>query len=367
MTAGIVHRFRARLPLPDKNADAVSLGEGATPLIPLVNIAPANLKLFAKFEGMNPTGSFKDRGMAAAVTAAKSAGAKALICASTGNTSASASAYAARAGMKCLVLIPSGKIAAGKLAQAVAHGAIIIEVAGNFDDAMRMVKEVGEEKVTVVNSINPMRLQGQKTAAFEIIQTLGRAPDIHALPVGNAGNITAHWIGYSEAANLPTRACEFCSGECLAPGEKLCDNRPRMLGYQAAGAAPFLQGGPVKNPETVATAIRIGNPQSFNSAKAAVAESGGAFRALEDSEILQMQKRLASEEGIFCEPASASAMAGAIKDFADGNIAKDSVVVCTLTGHGLKDTDAIAIDSSQFIRVNADSYAMRKMLDEILQ
>ena len=348
---GLIDKYRDRLPI-EAGTEAVSLCEGATPLIPLDGLldgAGRGVRLFAKFEGLNPTGSFKDRGMTVAVTRARELGAKAIICASTGNTSASAAAYAARAGMTCFVLIPEGKIALGKLAQAMMHGATVLQIAGNFDDGMRLVKEVAEHApVEIVNSINPYRLQGQKTVAFEIIEALGDAPDVHCLPVGNAGNISAHWTGYCEScpgdANALTGACGFCGGECRFT-RATATRRPVMAGYQAAGAAPFLRGAPVENPETVATAIRIGNPQSWPLAAAAVKESGGWFDEFEDAEILRVQKLLAERAGVFCEPASAVSVAGALKDVASGRIAEGSTVVCTVTGHGLKDPD-IAIRQS---------------------
>jgi threonine synthase len=281
-----------------------------------------------KFEGLNPTGSFKDRGMTMAVTQAISEGSRAIICASTGNTSAAAAAYAARAGIACFVLIPDGKIALGKLAQAMIHGAQVLQIQGNFDDGMRIVKEIADHApVTIVNSINPYRIEGQKTAAFEIVDALGEAPDYHCLPVGNAGNITAYWKGYSEYA-LGT-----------ATHKPVTDRRPVMCGYQAAGAAPFISGKPVDHPETVATAIRIGRPQSWEGAWNAQRESGGWFAAFTDEEILATQKLLSEQEGIFCEPASATSVAGALHDIKNGKIPEDSTVVCTLTGNGLKDPD----------------------------
>lgn len=263
--------------------------------------------------------------MTMAVTKAVEEGSRAIICASTGNTSASAAAYAARAGIRAFVLIPDGKIAMGKLAQAVMHGATVIQIKGNFDEGMALVKEVAEHApVAIVNSINPFRLQGQKTAAFEIIEELECAPDFHCLPVGNAGNITAHWLGY----------CEYQQ-------HGIVNNRPRMVGYQAAGAAPFLRGGPVANPDTVATAIRIGNPQSWDKAWNAQRESNGWFDKCNDDEILAAQRLLAEKEGIFCEPASAISLAGVMRDINSGKIPEDSKVVCTLTGHGLKDPDIV--------------------------
>ena len=344
---GLIDKYRDRLPLQE-TAAAISLGEGNTPLIRLANI-PAevgrNVDVYVKFEGLNPTGSFKDRGMTVAVTQAVSEGSRAIICASTGNTSASAAAYAARAGIRAFVLIPDGKIAVGKLAQAVMHGAEVIQIRGNFDDGMRLVKQVAETApVTIVNSINPYRLQGQKTAAFEVVEALERAPDFHCLPVGNAGNITAHWIGYTEMARgdreQGTEACAYCGGHCrFACG--VVNSRPVMVGYQASGAAPFLRGHMVDQPETVATAIRIGHPQSWDYAWSASRESGGWFDELTDDEILAAQRLLAAREGVFCEPASAASVAGALRDIRSGRIPEGSTVVCTLTGHGLKDPDVV--------------------------
>lgn len=348
---GLIERYRDRLPLAD-DARVISLGEGATPLIRLHNI-PRDIgfegELYVKYEGLNPTGSFKDRGMTMAVTQAVSEGSKAIICASTGNTSAAAAAYAARAGITAFVLIPDGKIAMGKLAQAMLHGAVIVQISGNFDAGMRLVKEVAQtQAVTIVNSINPYRLQGQKTAAFEIVEDLGRAPDYHCLPVGNAGNITAHWIGYSELAakhgESPTEACAYCNGQCAYAGGST-DSRPVMVGYQADGSAPFMREAMVDNPDTVATAIRIGHPQSWDQAWKVREESGGWFDELADAEILAAQKLLARREGVFCEPASAASLAGAMRDIKNGRIKAGSTVVCTLTGHGLKDPD-IAISQS---------------------
>jgi len=352
---GIIDRYRDRLPIDD-DARIITLYEGDTPLIPLENIPGLigkDIEIYAKFEGLNPTGSFKDRGMTVAVTQAVSEGSKAIICASTGNTSASSAAYASRAGIKAFVLIPDGKIAQGKLAQAMMKGAVVIQILGNFDDGMQLVKEVGSEtSVTIVNSINPYRIQGQKTIAFEIVDVLGRAPDFHCLPVGNAGNITAHWTGYSECAGLQTAACGFCDQQCKFEQANTISKRPVMCGYQASGSAPFLRSHPVENPETVATAIRIGNPQSWDFAWAASKESDGWFDEFSDDEILAAQKLLAEKEGIFCEPASAISIAGAIKDIQSGKIPEGSCVVCTVTGHGLKDPDtAIKQSSAPVIRI----------------
>ncbi len=364
---GLLDRFRERLPVSE-STPIVNLYEGNTPLLHLENIpreAHIDADIWVKFEGLNPTGSFKDRGMTMAVSRALEEGSRAIICASTGNTSASAAAYAARAGMRAFVLIPDGKIAMGKLAQAIMHGASIIKIAGNFDDGMRLVREVAEDApVTIVNSINPYRLQGQKTVAFEVVESLGRAPDFHCLPVGNAGNISAHWIGYSECCpeerNCVTASCNFCDGDCPYASQPLAQSRPVMVGYQASGAAPFMRGHPVAAPETVATAIRIGNPQSWALALSACSESGGWFDEFDDDEILATQKLLAEKEGIFCEPASAVALAGALKDLASGRMPAGSTVVCTLTGHGLKDTDAVIAASSPSVRtVKADRAAVR--------
>ncbi len=337
---GLIDKYRDRLPVHD-DTRIISLGEGNTPLIRLHNIPDhlgTDVDIYVKYEGLNPTGSFKDRGMTLAVTKAVEEGSKAIICASTGNTSAAAAAYAARAGITAFVLIPDGKIALGKLAQAMMHGAVVIQIKGNFDVGMQLVKDVGEQApVTIVNSINPYRIQGQKTAAFEIIEELGTAPDFHCIPVGNAGNITAHWMGYSEYHE-----------------NGIVNNRPQMLGYQAAGSAPFMRGGMVDDPETVATAIRIGHPQSWDKAWKVKEESKGWFDECVDEEILAAQKLLAEKEGIFCEPASATSLAGAIKDIKSGKIPAGSKIVCTLTGHGLKDPDtAIKQSTRPLITIDA--------------
>ncbi len=343
---GLIDKYRDRLPVHD-DTRVISLGEGNTPLIRLNNIPRElgrDVDIYVKYEGLNPTGSFKDRGMCMAVTKAVEEGSRAVICASTGNTSASAAAYAARAGITAFVLIPEGKIALGKLAQAMIHGAVVLQIRGNFDEGMALVKEVGEQApVTIVNSINPYRLQGQKTAAFEIIEELERAPDYHCLPVGNAGNITAHWMGYSEY---------FEHG--------IVNNRPVMVGYQAAGAAPFLRGHMVDDPDTVATAIRIGHPQSWDKAWAVQKESEGWFDELTDEEILAAQKLLTEKEGVFCEPASATSLAGALRDIERGRIPEGSTVVCTLTGHGLKDPDtAIRQCTADMLTVDAELTPVR--------
>lgn len=357
---GLIEKYRDRLPVHD-DTRIISLGEGNTPLIRLHNIPDTlgkNVDIYVKYEGLNPTGSFKDRGMTMAVTKAVEDESKAIICASTGNTSASAAAYAARAGITAFVLIPDGKIAQGKLAQAMMEGAVVIQIKGNFDAGMRLVRQVAKESpVTVVNSINPFRLQGQKTAAFEIVEELGRAPDYHCLPVGNAGNITAHWIGYSEYAcsdaTAVTKACTLCDGHCRFAGA-VTGQRPKMVGYQASGSAPFLRGEMVDDPETVATAIRIGHPQSWDQAWTVNKESGGWFDECSDEEILAAQKMLAEKEGVFCEPASATSLAGAMRDIKSGKIGENSTIVCTLTGHGLKDPDtAIAQSTAPVVKVEA--------------
>lgn len=365
-SSGLIERYRARLPVPP-DARVITLNEGSTPLVRLHNLPEANdrdIALYVKYEGLNPTGSFKDRGMTVAITRAVGEGSRAVLCASTGNTSASAAAYAARAGIACYVLIPDGKIAMGKLAQAMIHGAVVIQVQGNFDDGMRLVKQVAaEEPITLVNSVNPYRLQGQKTAAFEIIDELGAPPDFHCLPVGNAGNISACWAGYSEYTGIATSVSNLQGGQYPYLLEALVDKRPRMLGYQACGAAPFLRGGPVEGPETIASAIRIGRPQSWDLALEASRESGGWFGEFSDAEILAAQALLAATEGVFCEPASAVSVAGALRDIEAGNIPAASTVVCTLTGHGLKDPDvAIRQSSAPVKKVPADLDAVKSVI-----
>ncbi|MCE5394602.1 MAG: threonine synthase [Acidithiobacillus sp.] len=368
---GIIDRYRAFLPIAPETP-AVSLGEGNTPLIECVHLPRelgVDLRLFLKFEGLNPTGSFKDRGMTMAVSKAREEGSEMIICASTGNTSAAAAAYAARAGMRAFVVIPEGKIALGKLSQAMMHGAMVLQIRGNFDAGMEIVQEVAANApITLVNSVNPYRLQGQKTAAFEIIEALGDAPDYHALPVGNAGNITAHWLGYCEATDsrcqadeLLTGACKFCAGQCPY-GRQLARHRPRMLGFQAAGSAPFLTGGFVKNPETLATAIRIGRPMSWEQAHAVAQESDGFFAACSDAEILEAQRWLARLEGVFCEPASATAVAGVIAAARSGRIGAGATVVCTLTGHGLKDPDTAIAQGGEVLTVDASLDAVQRAI-----
>ena len=327
--SGVIAKYRDHLPL-SKNVDPVTLIEGNTPLIEAENLRrelKAPCKLFLKFEGANPTGSFKDRGMTVAITKAVEKKAEAVICASTGNTSASAAAYAAKARLKALVILPKGKIAIGKLAQALIYGARVIEIDGNFDDALRIVREIGEKtKVVIVNSINPYRIEGQKTASFEIVETLGSAPTHHSLPVGNAGNITAYWKGYKEWS------------------AKNHTSLPKMLGFQAEGAAPIVRGKVIEHPETIATAIRIGNPASWKKASQALSASNGQIDAVSDAEILSAQKLIASTEGIFCEPASASSVAGIKRLVEKSYFSNKDVVVCTLTGNGLKDPDTASRD-----------------------
>jgi threonine synthase len=321
---GVIEEYSSWLDLPD-GTPTITLREGGTPLVEspwLSEVTGASVWL--KVEGDNPTGSFKDRGMTVALSCAVGEGAEAVVCASTGNTSASMAAYAARAGVKPLVLVPQGKIAAGKLAQAIVHGAQVIMVRGNFDDCLRLSRRLADDyPVSLVNSVNPMRLEGQKTASFEIVDFLGDAPDVHVLPVGNAGNISAYWKGYLEyqKAGMSTRA-------------------PRMLGWQAAGAAPLVSGEPVAQPETVASAIRIGNPASWRLAAAAADDSGGRFRAVTDEQILSAQRLLASREGVFVEPASAAGVAGLVDEAEQGGGRYDGqTLVVTVTGHGLKDID----------------------------
>jgi threonine synthase len=344
---GLVERYRSFLPVP-KDADVVTLDEGGTPLIRLHTFSDPSreIEVYAKCEGLNPTGSFKDRGMTVAVTMALSEGSNAIICASTGNTSASAAAYAARSGLSAFVVIPEGKIALGKLAQAMMHGAMVIQIEGNFDTGMSIVKDMAETSpVTLVNSVNPYRLHGQKTAAFEIIDTLGRSPDYHFLPVGNAGNISAYWMGYTEYQNAG-----------------IVSKRPVMVGCQASGAAPFLRNHPIDDPETIATAIRIGHPQSWTLAKQAQAESLGWFRESCDEDILLAQKLLAEKEGIFCEPASAACITGLMAELEGNKIPSGATIVCTLTGHGLKDPDTAVIQSAQPVRVSPNPNAVRDVI-----
>lgn len=334
--AGLVARYGDRMRIEGID-DPVSIEEGSTPLIPAPRLAEAlgtpTTRLFLKFEGLNPTGSFKDRGMTSAITDARAKGAKTVICASTGNTAASAAAYAARAGMECLVLVPEGKVALGKLAGAIAYGAKVVTIRGSFDDGLRMVRQAPDHApVTVVNSVNPARMEGQKTGAFEICEELGDAPDWHCLPVGNAGNISAYWQGY-----------------CEQYAEGLATKKPRILGVQAEGAAPIVRGHVVENPETVATAIRIGNPARWKQAEAARDESGGFITMVPDEEILHWYRAVARLEGVFCEPSCAAPLAGIARGVREGWLdMRDQSAVVVLTGHGMKDPDqAVAIPFEQ--------------------
>lgn len=345
---GVVREFRDYLP-KIKEESIVTLREGNTPLIEalnLENIFGSGIKIFLKFEGLNPTGSFKDRGMTMAVSKAKEDGAHAVICASTGNTSAAAAAYAVRGGLRAYVLIPEGKIALGKLSQAMMHGAAVIQIQGNFDDALTIVKEVsGTYPITLVNSINPYRIEGQKTAAFEVCEHLGFAPTYHFLPVGNAGNITAYWKGYKEFKE-----------------KGIVKTLPKMMGLEAEGAAPIVRGHVVKNPETVASAIRIGNPSSWDVAVKARDESGGTIDMVSDEEIIAAYKLLAAKVGVFCEPASAASLAGVIKMHKKGIFKNGDTIVCTLTGHGLKDPDTAVKSCDKPITVKPELSAVVKAL-----
>ncbi|AFY43807.1 threonine synthase [Nostoc sp. PCC 7107] len=330
---GLIEAYREYLPVSD-NTPIVTLLEGNTPLIPVPAIAERigrQVSVFVKYDGLNPTGSFKDRGMTMAISKAKEAGAKAVICASTGNTSAAAAAYAKRGGMNAFVLIPDGYVALGKLAQALLYGAEVLAIQGNFDRALEIVREMAESyPITLVNSVNPYRLEGQKTGAFEVVDALGNAPDWLCIPVGNAGNISAYWMGF----------CQYHQA-----GK--CDRLPKMMGFQAAGAAPLVNGKPVAHPETIATAIRIGNPASWDKAIAAQTASQGTFQAVTDAEILNAYRLLAASEGIFCEPASAASVAGLLK--VKDQVPTGATVVCVLTGNGLKDPDtAIKHSDSKF-------------------
>lgn len=322
---GVIERYKEYLPITDRTP-IITLQEGNTPLIYanyLSKIIGDGFEVYLKYEGLNPTGSFKDRGMTVAISKACEDGAKAVICASTGNTSASASAYAARGNLKCIVLIPKGAVALGKLSQALIHGALVLAIDGNFDDALSLVKEISAKyPITLVNSLNPYRIEGQKTASFEICDYLGDAPDFQIMPVGNAGNITAYWKGYREYK-----------------AKAKISNLPKLLGFQAAGAAPIVKGHPIKNPKTVATAIRIGNPASWKKAEEARDESGGLIDLVTDRQILEAYKLLAKKEGIFAEPASAASVAGLLKLVKKGYFKRAAKIVCILTGHGLKDPD----------------------------
>jgi threonine synthase len=338
---GLIRQYRDRLPVA-ADAPVITLGEGATPLVPApVVSARTGCEVYLKVEGANPTGSFKDRGMTVAVSMAAARGATAVICASTGNTSASAAAYAARAGLTCAVLVPRGKIALGKLAQALVHGAKLLQVDGNFDDCLELARKLANDyPVALVNSVNPDRLEGQKTAAFEIIEALGDAPDVHCLPVGNAGNITAYWMGYREYAQAG-----------------LATHAPRMFGFQASGAAPIVRGEPVLAPHTIATAIRIGNPASWRRAEEARDESGGLIDVVTDRQILAAYRMLAAKEAVFGELASAAGVAGLIQACENGQLDAGSRVVCTITGNGLKDPDWAVSAAPAPVTVPADPAA----------
>jgi threonine synthase len=338
---GVIEEYRDRLPVT-ADTPVVSLCEGGTPLVVARVLSErTGCAVHLKVEGANPTGSFKDRGMTMAISKAVEEGSQAVICASTGNTSASAAAYAARAGLTCAVLVPTGKIALGKLAQALVHGAKLLEVEGNFDDCLTLARDLSQQyPVTLVNSVNPDRIEGQKTAAFEVVDTLGRAPDVHCLPVGNAGNITAYWRGYSEYADAGLAA-----------------TRPRMFGFQASGAAPIVTGEPVPKPSTIATAIRIGNPASWQSALRARDESGGTIRSVSDRQILAAYKLLATREGVFVEPSSAASVAGLLQASDDGLLTPGETIVCTVTGHGLKDPDWAISGAKKPTNIAADAQA----------
>ena len=327
---GVIEEYRDRLPVSPRTP-VVTLGEGGTPLVRSASLSDeTGTDVWLKFEGANPTASFKDRGMTLAISKALEDGAKAVVCASTGNTSASAAAYAAKAGITCAVLVPKGKVALGKMAATLVHGARMLEVDGNFDASLDLARELAERyPVTLVNSVNPFRLQGQKTAAFEICDALDRAPDLHCVPVGNAGNISSHWIGYAEY---------LTDGVIAEP--------PQLFGFQATGAAPIVKGEPVRDPQTIATAIRIGNPASWEQAEAAARESEGAILAVTDREILAAYRRVA-HEGLFAEPASAASVAGLLHLHADGRVPAGSTVVCVLTGHGLKDPEWAVAGAAQ--------------------
>ncbi|MGH2637157.1 MAG: threonine synthase [Actinomycetota bacterium] len=338
---GVIEEYRDRLPVGD-DTPVVTLCEGGTPLVrsePLS--AETGCEVWLKYEGANPTASFKDRGMTLAISKAMEAGSKAVVCASTGNTSASAAAYAAKAGLACAVLVPKGKVALGKMAGTLVHGARVLEVEGNFDASLELAKDLADHyPVTLVNSVNPHRLQGQKTCAFEIVDALGRAPDLHCVPVGNAGNISSHWRGYVEYLN-----------------DGVIHEPPRLFGFQAAGAAPLVMGEPVRDPQTIATAIRIGNPASWDMALAAAKESEGGILAVTDREILAGYRRVA-HEGLFAEPASAASVAGLLHLAADGRLPSGATIVCVLTGHGLKDPEWAIAGAAQPPSVPPDAHAV---------
>lgn len=331
---GLIEEYRAYLPVTEATP-VITLREGNTPLIPVPEISKMigrNVQVYVKYDGLNPTGSFKDRGMTMAISKAKEAGAKVVICASTGNTSAAAAAYATRAGMRAYVIIPDGYVALGKLAQALIYGAEVLAVDGNFDDALDIVRQISENyPVTLVNSINPYRLEGQKTAAFEVVDALGDAPDWLCIPVGNAGNITAYWMGF-----------------CQYHGEDKCSKLPKMMGFQASGSAPFIAGHPIAKPETLATAIRIGNPANWDKAHVVKQASQGEFNEVTDAEIIEAYRILGAKEGIFCEPASAASVAGLLK--VKNQVPDRAKVVCVLTGNGLKDPDSAMKGNENLIK-----------------
>jgi threonine synthase len=343
---GIIEEYRDRLPVT-ADTPVVTLLEGGTPLVPAQLLSErTGCDVYLKVEGANPTGSFKDRGMTMAISKAKEEGAQAVICASTGNTSASAAAYAVRAGMVCAVLVPQGKIALGKMGQALVHGSRILQVDGNFDDCLELARGLSEKyPVALVNSVNPARIEGQKTASFEVVDALGDAPDIHVLPVGNAGNITAYWRGYREYAETGPAT-----------------HRPRMWGYQASGSAPIVRGEPVRQPQTIATAIRIGNPASWRSAEQARDESGGLIDEVTDRQILSAYRLLAAREGVFVEPASAASVAGLLKAAEAGLVDPGQRIVCTVTGNGLKDPDWAVAGAPQPLTVPVDADAAAEKL-----
>ncbi len=348
---GVIEEYRPHLPVT-ADTPVVTLLEGGTPLVRADRLARhlQDVALYLKYEGTNPTGSFKDRGMTMAISKALEAGSRAVVCASTGNTSASAAAYAARAKLPCLVVVPSRGVALGKIVQALAHGARIVPIEGSFDDALRIVRDGAPRlKLTLVNSVNPHRLEGQKTGAFEICDALGRSPDVLAIPVGNAGNITAYWRGFTEYHR---------AGRIAA--------RPRMWGFQAAGAAPFVLGRPIEHPETVASAIRIGRPASWDGARAAVRDSGGTFEAVTDEELLAARTLLAREEGVFVEPSSAAPVAGLLKLAREHRLSPGLVIVCVLTGHGLKDPEAVLRTEQLPEPVAATMAALERMVDTVL-
>jgi threonine synthase len=345
---GLIEAYRPYLPVSD-TTPVVTLLEGNTPLIPAPYLSEQigrGVKVYVKYDGLNPTGSFKDRGMTMAISKAKEAGAQAVICASTGNTSAAAAAYARRAGMRAFVMIPDGYVAMGKLAQALVYGAEVIAIEGNFDRALQSVRELSEHyPVTLVNSLNPYRLEGQKTAAFEVVDTLGNAPDWLCIPVGNAGNISAYWMGF-----------------CQYRQQEKCDRLPKMMGFQAAGSAPLIGGQPIAHPETIATAIRIGNPANWEKAIAVKEASQGEFNAVTDEEILEAYRLLAACEGVFCEPASAASVAGLLK--VRDRVPNEATVVCVLTGNGLKDPDCAIQNSNNVMKsgISADLATVAKIM-----